>query len=25
MARGGASSSFKILPGDVISVPESMF
>jgi polysaccharide export outer membrane protein len=25
MARGGASSDFKILPGDVISVPESMF
>jgi len=25
MARGDASAAFKILPGDVISVPESMF
>jgi protein involved in polysaccharide export with SLBB domain len=25
MARGDASATFKILPGDVISVPESMF
>jgi hypothetical protein len=25
MARGGASAAFRILPGDVISVPESMF
>jgi hypothetical protein len=25
MARGGASATFKIHPGDVISVPESMF
>jgi protein involved in polysaccharide export with SLBB domain len=25
MARGNASAAFRILPGDVISVPESMF
>jgi polysaccharide export outer membrane protein len=25
MARGGTSAAFKIRPGDVISVPESMF
>ena len=25
MARGGASASFKIHPGDVINVPESIF
>ena len=25
MARGGASAAFKILPGDVITVPESLF
>jgi protein involved in polysaccharide export with SLBB domain len=25
MARGGASAAFKIIPGDVITVPESLF
>ena len=25
MARGGASAAFKILPGDIITVPESFF